>query len=108
MRSPALIALLVGAAPLGYSAGFLEGSAVEQSIRHPGPVQRVVVEGRYLEVDVDGVSGDGLAARALVSSKFQERNDFELQIAVGEGRVSIGFAVNDRPSPATPSSGARG
>ena len=97
MRSPALLALLVGAAPLGFAAGFLEGSAVEQSVRHPGPIQRVVVEGRYLDIDVDGTSSDGLAARAVVSSKFQERNDFELQIAVDAGQASIGFAVNDRP-----------
>ena len=97
MRSPAVLAFLVGAAQLGYSAGFLEGSAVEQSVRHPGPIHRVVVEGRYLDVDVDGISSDGLAARAVVSSKFQERNDFELQIAVDGGRASIGFAVNDRP-----------
>ena len=97
MRSPALLALLVGAAPLGFAAGFLEGKAVEQSVRHPGPVQRVVVEGRYLDVDVDGIAAEGIAARAVVSSKFQERNDFELQIAVDEGRASVGFAVNDRP-----------
>ena len=97
MRSPALLALLVGAAPLGFAAGFLEGKAVEQSVRHPGPVQRVVVEGRYLDVDVDGIAAEGIAARAVVSSKFQERNDFELQIAVHEGRASVGFAVNDRP-----------
>ena len=97
MRSPALLALLVGAAPLGFAAGFLEGKAVEQSVRHPGPVQRVVVEGRYLDVDVDGIAAEGIAARAVVSSKFQERNDFELQIAVDEGRAGVGFAVNDRP-----------
>ena len=97
MRSPVLLALLVGAAPMGFAAGFLEGSAVEQSVRHPGPIQRVVVEGRYLDVDVDGIAADGIAARAVVSSKFRERNDFELQIAVDEGRASIGFAVNDRP-----------
>ena len=97
MRFPALLALLVGAAPFGFAAGFLEGRAVEQSVHHPGPVQRVVVEGRYLDVDVDGIASDGLAARAVVSSKFQERNDFELQIAVDGGRASIGFAVNDRP-----------
>jgi len=97
MRSPALFALLVGAAPIGFAAGFLEGSAVEQSVRHPGPIGRVVVEGRYLDVDVDGIAAEGIAARAVVSSKFQERNGFELQIAVDEGRASIGFAVNDRP-----------
>ncbi len=97
MRSPALLALLVGAAPLGFAAGFLEGKAVEQSVRHPGPIGRVVVEGRYLDVDVDGIAADGIAARAVVSSKFLERNDFELQIAVEEGRASVGFAVNGRP-----------
>lgn len=97
MRSPALLALLVGAAPLGFAAGFLEGKAVEQSVRHPGPIGRVVVEGRYLDVDVDGIAADGIAARAVVSSKFLERNDFELQIAVDDERASIGFAVNDRP-----------
>ena len=101
MRSPAglalLVALLVGAAAPGFSAGFLEGSAVEQSIRHPGPIQQVVVEGRYLDIDVDGIDVDGIAARAVVSSKFLRRNDFELQIEVDDGRASIGFAVNDRP-----------
>ena len=97
MRCTALLALLVGAAPFGFAAGFLEGRAVEQSVRHPGPVQRVVVEGRYLDIAVDGIAADGIAARAVVSSKFQERNDFELRIAVDDGRASIGFAVNDRP-----------
>ena len=97
MRCTALLALLVGAAPLGFAAGFLEGRAVEQAVRHPGPVQRVVVEGRYLDVDVDGIAGHGIAARAVVSSKFQERNDFELQIIVEDGRASVGFAVNERP-----------
>ena len=97
MRFPALLALLVGAAPLGFAAGFLEGKAVEQSVRHPGPIRRVVVEARYLDVDVDGIAADGIAARAVVSSKFLERNGFELQIAVDEGRASVGFAVNDRP-----------
>ena len=81
MRSAAVLALLVGAAPLGFAAGF----------------GRVVVEGRYLDVDVDGIAADGIAARAVVSSKFLERNDFELQIAVDEGRASVGFAVNGRP-----------
>ena len=96
MRSPALLALLVGAAPLGFPAGSLEGGAVEQSVRHPGPIQRVVVEGRYLDIDVDGIAADGIAARAVVSSKLQRRNGFELQIAVADGRAAIGFAVNDR------------
>ncbi len=97
MRSLALLALLVVAAPLGFAAGFLEGKAVEQSVRDPGPIRRVVVEARYLDVDVDGIAADGIAARAVVSSKFLERNGFELQIAVDEGRASVGFAVNDRP-----------
>ncbi len=35
-------------------------------------------------------------ARAVVSSKLQRRNGFELQIAVADGRAAIGFAVNDR------------
>ena len=96
MRTQAVLALLVGAAPLGCAAGFLEGSAVEQSVRHPGPIQRVVIEGRYLDVDVGGIATEGIAAQAVVSSKLLRRNDFELQIAVEDGRASIGFAVNDR------------
>ena len=96
MRLPALLAFLAGAAQLGFAAGFLEGRGVEQSVRHPGPIQRVVVEGRYLDVDIGGDATLGVAARAVVSSKLQRRNGFELQIAVADGRAAIGFAVNDR------------
>ena len=97
MRLPALLAFLAGAAQLGFAAGFLEGRGVEQSVRHPGPIQRVVVEGRYLDIDIGGGATDGIAARAVVSGKLQRRNGFELQIAVEDGRAAIGFAVNDRP-----------
>ena len=64
---------------------------------YPGPIQRVVVEGRYLDIDIGGGATDGIAARAVVSGKLQRRNGFELQIAVEDGRAAIGFAVNDRP-----------
>ena len=97
MRLPALLALLACTARLGFAAGFLEGGGIEQTVRHPGPVERVVVEGRYLDVDIGGDATDGIAARAVVSSKLQRRNGFELQIAVEDSRAAIGFAVNERP-----------
>ncbi len=97
MRLPALLAVLACAAQFGFAAGFLEGGGVEQSVRHPGPVRRVVVEGRYLDVDVGGGETAGVAARAVVSRKLHRRNGFELQIAMDGGRASIGFALNDRP-----------
>ena len=98
MRRTALLALLAGVvSPLSFATGFLEGRGVEQSVEHSGPIQRVVVEGRYLDVDIAGAAIDGVVARAVVSSKFQRRNDFELQIVAADGQASIGFAVNERP-----------
>ena len=97
MRLPALLAVLTGAAQIGSAAGFLEGGAVEQSVRHPGPVRQVVVEGRYLDVDIGGGEAAGVTARAVVSGKLQRRNGFALRIAVDGGRAVVGFALNDRP-----------
>jgi hypothetical protein len=79
------------------ASGFIEGGAVEQWVEHPGPLARVVIDVRYLDVDISGTAESGVRARATVSNRLQRRNAFRLLAEPSGDLLAIRFSTNSVP-----------